>query len=411
MNKGTGRSIHNHQKNDTSLFKIVAGIIVIGVIAVGAIQFSLWFQHRITRGIEASASETFTDVEALIAEEKSVDALELLAPILERVDNDEITPKALLYRAQIFQIQDNADRTKVDLKRILDDYPESTLYATAATLYARLLEAEGNISQSLDIYREIRETAPPSLRAPATTALAREKERNNDFEGARELFRQALEEAPWGSEAWTECTQYLGNLNARLLFSTMHTTDSKVYTVVAGDSLTSIGSKLNITQGQLLRANGLDNPNMLRLNQALKYTPKDFNIIIERSTCRIFLLDRQGIFKIYDTGLGKPGNDTTLGKYRVGNKEKNPVWHKPGATPIPAGDPENELGTRWLPMVPEEEGLPRDLGIHGTINRESIGLYSSKGCPRMHNAEVEELYDLVVRSTPVQVVDVYKPSS
>jgi lipoprotein-anchoring transpeptidase ErfK/SrfK len=69
------------------------------------------------------------------------------------------------------------------------------------------------------------------------------------------------------------------------------------------------------------------------------------------------------------------------------------------------------LGSRWLPMVPEEEGLPRDLGIHGTIKPKSIGTYSSKGCPRMHNAEVEELYDLVVRSTPVQVVEHYKPRS
>ncbi|HIB92177.1 TPA: L,D-transpeptidase, partial [Candidatus Poribacteria bacterium] len=61
--------------------------------------------------------------------------------------------------------------------------------------------------------------------------------------------------------------------------------------------------------------------------------------------------------------------------------------------------------------VPEEEGLPRDLGIHGTIQPDSIGLYSSKGCPRMHNAEVEELYDLIVRSTLVRVVEVYTPSS
>jgi LysM repeat protein len=196
-----------------------------------------------------------------------------------------------------------------------------------------------------------------------------------------------------------------------MLFSSTPTSDSKVYTVVRGDSLTSIGNKLNITQGQLLRANGLENPNLLRPNQTLKYTPKDFKILIERSSCRIFLMDREGIFKIYYTGLGKPGHDTTIGRYKVGNKEKNPVWHKPGATPIASGDPENELGTRWLPMVPEEEGLPRDLGIHGTIAPDSIGSYSSKGCPRMHNAEVEELYDLVVRSTPVQVVDIYTSSS
>ena len=200
---------------------------------------------------------------------------------------------------------------------------------------------------------------------------------------------------------------YLGDLNTSLLFSQMPTPDSKTHVVTKGESLTSIGSQLNITQGQLLRANGMENANRLQLNQMLKYTPKDFNIVIERSTCRIYLMDSEGIFKVYRTGLGREGKATNLGKYKIGNKEKDPTWHKPGAVPIPPGDPENELGTRWLPLIPEEAGLPTDLWIHGTIQPDSIGKYSSSGCPRMHNAEVEELYDLVVRSTPVQIVESY----
>ena len=62
-----------------------------------------------------------------------------------------------------------------------------------------------------------------------------------------------------------------------------------------------------------------------------------------------------------------------------------------------------------MPMVPEEEALPTDLGIHGTIAPETIGTYASSGCPRMYKEDVEELYDLVVRSTPVFVVDTYSP--
>ena len=62
-----------------------------------------------------------------------------------------------------------------------------------------------------------------------------------------------------------------------------------------------------------------------------------------------------------------------------------------------------------MPLVPEEAGLPEDLGIHGTIDPDSIGKYSSMGCPRLYNEEAEELYDLVVRSTPVTVVEVYAP--
>ena len=85
--------------------------------------------------------------------------------------------------------------------------------------------------------------------------------------------------------------------------------------------------------------------------------------------------------------------------------------YKRGAAPIPPCDPANELGTRWMPFVTEEDGLPRDLGIHGTPYPETVGRYSSKGCARLRMDEVEELYDLVVRSTPVDVVDVFQPAA
>jgi lipoprotein-anchoring transpeptidase ErfK/SrfK len=139
----------------------------------------------------------------------------------------------------------------------------------------------------------------------------------------------------------------------------------------------------------------------------MKYTPKDFRIVIERSRCRLFLIDKDGLFKRYPVGLGKPGHETTLGSYKIGNKEKNPVWHKLGVGPIPSGDPANELGTRWMPLVPDREGLPRDLGIHGTIRAETVGQYTSNGCARLYSQGVEELYDLVVRSTPVDIVETF----
>jgi len=62
-----------------------------------------------------------------------------------------------------------------------------------------------------------------------------------------------------------------------------------------------------------------------------------------------------------------------------------------------------------MPLVPVEQGLPTDLGIHGTIEPETIGQYCSSGCPRMLPADVEELYDLIVRSTPVEIVEKMPP--
>jgi lipoprotein-anchoring transpeptidase ErfK/SrfK len=195
-----------------------------------------------------------------------------------------------------------------------------------------------------------------------------------------------------------------------LIFSKSPTSDSKVYVVERGDNLTNIGMKLNTTQGLLMRANGLSKETTLNVGDRLKYTPKDFRIVIERSTCRLFLLDSDGLFKRYTVGLGRPGHETTLGEFRIGNKQIDPTWYKPNAGPIPPGDPRNELGSRWMPLVPEREELPTDLGIHGTVSPETIGKHSSSGCARMHNAEVEELYDLVVRSTPVEIVETVDPA-
>jgi len=62
-----------------------------------------------------------------------------------------------------------------------------------------------------------------------------------------------------------------------------------------------------------------------------------------------------------------------------------------------------------MPLVPAKEGLPTDLGIPGTIQPETVGQFSSHGCARLVPADVEELFDLVVRGTPVEIVEVFTP--
>ncbi len=47
-------------------------------------------------------------------------------------------------------------------------------------------------------------------------------------------------------------------------------------------------------------------------------------------------------------------------------------------------------------------------GIHDNNNECSIGKYVSQGCVRMHNADIEKLYDKVQVGTPVVITDSYK---
>jgi lipoprotein-anchoring transpeptidase ErfK/SrfK len=45
----------------------------------------------------------------------------------------------------------------------------------------------------------------------------------------------------------------------------------------------------------------------------------------------------------------------------------------------------------------------RGLGIHGTWNAAGIGRASEQGAIRMRNADIEEIFMLVIEGTPVKV--------
>lgn len=399
------------RKSDPSLTKIIIALLAVGAIGVGVLRFSDWFNRNyIGAEVEASAMDNITKARSLAEQGNVIEARELLRPILMRVDSDLISPKALMLQAEIERESGNRDRALASLRIVIEDYPSSSDQPIAAVSYARLLEEKEDYDGAAEMYRKVRDSAPPPLRVPALVGLGRYEERKNNLLDARDWYSEAAREAKWGTESWKEATNRLGDLNVRLIFSNEPTPESRVYRVQPGDTLIGIGMKLNTTQGLLMGANNMKDPHRLRLGQNLKYTPKDFHVIIERSTRSLYLMDKNGLFKSYSVGLGKPGQSTPVGKYRIGNKEKNPTWFKPGEGPIAPGDPRNELGTRWMPMVPAEEALPRDLGIHGTIDPDSIGRLSSMGCPRMYPEEVEELYDLIVRSTPVSVMDAYDPT-
>jgi len=407
-------------KKHSTLSKIILMVILAGAVLVGVDLCYEWVKDNYIGGAAAaSAQENLNAAHALLDAgnanlpigTKPADAAEkarrLLEPIAARVNDPNITPDALLLLAALDRSEGKDEEAAAALERACRKYSTSPLYPKAAVAYADLLQDKGKTDEASRLYQEICASAPPELRAPALIGLGRQAEAKPDLLQAREYYRSASTDAPWNSDTWRNAIEALGRVNVALIFAPTPTPESKRYAVQKGDSVTSIGNALNTTQGLLMRANGIGETTTLSLGQQLKYTPKDFRIVIERSTCRLFLFDKEGLFKCYPVGLGKPGHEITLGSYKIGNKEKDPIWHKPGEGPIPAGDPKNELGTRWMPLVPEQEGLPKDLGIHGTIRPETIGFYSSMGCARMLPADVEELYDLVVRSTPVDIVETY----
>jgi lipoprotein-anchoring transpeptidase ErfK/SrfK len=392
---------------DPKLFLIMG--IIAGVFVLALSVPYLWSHGRTavksTEFVsDLNAVEALEKAYALVAEGAIEEAEQHIKPLLTGTD-PVVTPRAIILQADIEHHRGAADAALQLLSDAVEKFRSSREYPYLEERKARQLEEMTRLDEARVIYEALRDNAPPEIRSMGYLGLGRLEERGNELVAARDLYRRAVEDAPWASPVWEEAAELMGRVNIALIFSPMETPESRYHTVEKGENLISIGMKLNTTQGLLTIANNIDETTTLRLGQRLKYTPKDFFIIIERSTCNLYLFDNRGLFKKYRTGLGKPGHETTLGKYTIGNKQQDPIWHKPGAGPIPAGDPENELGTRWMPLVPVEEGLPKDLGIHGTIAPETIGTFASKGCARMLNSDVEELYDLVVRATPVEIVE------
>lgn len=113
---------------------------------------------------------------------------------------------------------------------------------------------------------------------------------------------------------------------------------------------------------------------------------------------RILIL-YQGNKKVamYPIGVGKVSTPTPTGYYRVQTKEVNPTWVNPDDTSIQIqSGPENPLGYRWI-------GFSGTYGIHGTNRPDSVGYYVSNGCIRMHENDVESIYNKVAIGTPVNV--------
>ena len=395
------------KSKEVSLPKVFFAVVLIGGAVLGASYLKDYVNlGALSRQSSGAGLDSLAKAQELYDQGNLTEARKALEPLAE--GRDLITaPQATVLLVKLNSIEGKSAENLALLEAGVKRFSASPEYARVAAAYGRALEDAGKLAEAGGVFEEVRNSAPPELRAPALTGLGRKAERENDLLGARDLYRKGVEDAAWDSPEWTEAVDALGNVNVKLVFSPTKTPESKVYSVQRGDSITSIGNSLNTTQGLLMRANGISEETVLNLNQQIKYTPKDFRIVIDRSKCRLFLLDKEGIFKQYKVGLGQPGHETTLGTFKIGNKEKNPTWHKPQEGPIPFGDPRNELGTRWMPLVPDQQGLPTDLGIHGTIRPETVGLYSSNGCVRLLPADIEELYDLVVRATPVEIVESY----
>ncbi|MGC4053198.1 MAG: L,D-transpeptidase [Paludibaculum sp.] len=114
---------------------------------------------------------------------------------------------------------------------------------------------------------------------------------------------------------------------------------------------------------------------------------------------------RRGGEDLCNVAVGKSTTPSPSGTFEIVNRIPNPTWYGPNKVVGPGKT--NPVGTRWMGLS------AKGYGIHGTNRPDSIGKAASKGCIRMRNEDVEELFELVhVGATvelSVETSDLFQP--
>jgi hypothetical protein len=191
----------------------------------------------------------------------------------------------------------------------------------------------------------------------------------------------------WSKPGWRSAIQQRIEKTARSIYFDPRLHFVEPYIVNANDQFVQLQKRYNVPWQYLAKLNRIDDPRKLRPGRKLKVIQGPFSAIVEASSF-LLTVHAYGYFvRAYPIGIGKDST-TPLGKFAVLNKAVKPQYTDPQGHVTDGDDPQNPLGPRWL-------DLGNSYGIHGTIDPASIGKAESRGCIRMRNEDVVELYDML----------------
>ena len=261
---------------------------------------------------------------------------------------------------------------------------------------AKTLEKEAKIDEAIKEYERMIAEYPQSKRAgQAYISLAGLYEKQGKLIEARDAYKKAFETYP-DLDIVKNAKGKVEDLNIKIIFSPLADSTSKIYEVQAGDSLVKIAKSFGTTVDLIRRSNNITG-DKIRQGMRLKVVTAKFSVVVDKSQNALFLKENEDIIKAYKVSTGE-NNSTPVGAFKIENKLVDPVWYSAGAV-VPAGSPENILGTRWLGI-----SVP-GYGIHGTTDPASLGKQVTAGCVRMLNADVEEVYAILPVGTEVTIMD------
>ena len=230
---------------------------------------------------------------------------------------------------------------------------------------------------------------------------------------ARDRFNEAFS-MPMNNVQRAVIKRKLSELADKWLFSrTVYPQDRfcSNYQVNPGDLLRSISNEHKVPWEILQEVNNISRPELMRAGQMIKIIHGPFHAKVYRSTFTMDVYLQNTFVRSFRVGLGQEGKETPTGLWSVkqGGKLIKPPWSDPETGKLlHYGDPGYALGSRWIAL----DGLGGNakgrtgFGIHGTIEPETIGTKSSKGCIRLHNGDVKKVYNMLTEvQSLVRVID------
>jgi hypothetical protein len=211
---------------------------------------------------------------------------------------------------------------------------------------------------------------------------------------------------PMGTQQRALVKGKLADLAQKWLFSNkVYPGDTlcETYKVKPGDMLQNIGRRYKVPYELLMGINKIRRAPDLKAGAVIKIVNGPFHTSVKRSsfTMDLYLQD-QTYVRSYSVGLGLSERETPTGVWIVRNDDKGkmekPEWTDPdtGRRYLP-GDSDYPLGPRWIGLKGiEGEAVGRSgFAIHGTNEPSTIGINASRGCIRLLNDHVIEVYDMM----------------
>lgn len=163
--------------------------------------------------------------------------------------------------------------------------------------------------------------------------------------------------------------------------------------IQAGDVLQTISKDYNVSWQYLAKLNRTD-PKRIRPGQKLKVIKGPFAAVVDLSDFELTVHAHGYFVKKYAIGIGRD-ESSPVGTFKVEEKLTDPTYYGPDAV-VEHDDPSNPLGEFWI-------GIGDSFGIHGTIEPDSIGKAESRGCIRMRNEDIADVYDFLTLDSEVVI--------